>query len=194
MLLLGKPSIDRIQRFLDDQRLLDLSYPSVGATALNPPPGYVMDHTRIGLGAGEKVFDAAKAGLEQWEHFRLSWLEAWPSDTPIRTGEVVAIIARTAGVTWMNACRIVNVVDEDGRIRRFGYAYGTLPDHAAKGEERFLIEWDRSDDSVWYDILAVSRPRHVLAKLGYPIVRRLQKKFGRDSAAAMKRWQGVPDG
>jgi uncharacterized protein (UPF0548 family) len=50
-----------------------------------------------------------------------------------------------------------------------------------------MIEWDQSDDSVWYDILAFSRPQHVLARLGYPVVRRLQKKFARDSAAVMQR-------
>ena len=48
------------------------------------------------------------------------------------------------------------------------------------------MEW-QEDDSVWYDILAFSRPNHFLARLGYPIVRRLQRRFARDSAAAMKR-------
>jgi uncharacterized protein (UPF0548 family) len=48
-----------------------------------------------------------------------------------------------------------------------------------------LIEWDRADNSVWYDILAFSRPSHILAWLGYPIVRRTQKRFGRESAAAV---------
>ena len=55
------------------------------------------------------------------------------------------------------------------------------------GEERFLIEWDRTDDSVWYDILAFSRPRHLLARLGYPFVRLMQKRFGRESGAAVLR-------
>jgi uncharacterized protein (UPF0548 family) len=50
-----------------------------------------------------------------------------------------------------------------------------------------LVEWDRSDDSVWYDILAFSRPRHFLARLGYPWMRRAQKRFGRESAAVMRR-------
>jgi uncharacterized protein (UPF0548 family) len=100
---------------------------------------------------------------------------------------VVAILARSIGLWWLNACRIVMVVDEDGPVKRFGFAYGTLPDHAGSGEERFLVEWDREDDSVWYDILAFSRPRHFLARLGYPWVRRVQKKFGRESAAVMRR-------
>jgi uncharacterized protein (UPF0548 family) len=81
----------------------------------------------------------------------------------------------------------VYVVDESGPISKFGFAYGTLPGHVESGEERFLIEWDRADDSVWYDILAFSRPNHILIRLGYPIVRRTQKRFGRDSAASMLR-------
>jgi uncharacterized protein (UPF0548 family) len=87
----------------------------------------------------------------------------------------------------MNASRIVYVVDEAGPMTRFGFAYGTLPDHVETGEERFLIEWDRADNRVRYDILAFSRPRHVLARLGNPMMRRMQKKFGRDSVAAMLR-------
>jgi uncharacterized protein (UPF0548 family) len=67
----------------------------------------------------------------------------------------------------------------------FGFAYGTLPGHVERGEERFLVEWDQGDDAVWYDILAFSRPNHLLTRLGYPVVRRLQKRFGRDSAATV---------
>ena len=191
MLFLRRPTAEAIRAFLASQARLDLTYSAVGATATTPPAGYVVDHTRIKLGAGEKVFAAAKAALERWQQFRLGWLEASPEDTPIKEGQVVAILARSIGLWWLNACRIVAVVDEDGPVKRFGFAYGTLPDHAGSGEERFLVEWDREDDSVWYDILAFSRPRHFLARLGYPWVRRVQKRFGRESAAAMRRAVGA---
>jgi len=78
-------------------------------------------------------------------------------------------------------------MEEDGHVKRFGFAYGTLPGHVESGEERFLIEWDRADNCVWYDILAFSRPRHILAWLGYPWVRHLQKRFRQESGAAMCR-------
>ena len=187
MLFLRRPTAEAIRAFLASQARLDLTYSAVGATTTNPPAGYVVDHTRMRLGAGEKVFAAAKAALERWQQFRLGWLEASPEDTPIQEGQVVAILARSIGLWWLNACRIVAVVHEDGLVKRFGFAYGTLPDHAGSGEERFLIEWDREDDSVWYDILAFSRPQHFLARLGYPVVRLTQKRFGRESAAAMCR-------
>ena len=70
-------------------------------------------------------------------------------------------------------------------MRRTGFAYGTLPAHAEIGEERFAVEWQLADDSVWYDLYAFSRPGHLLARLGYPIARRLQRRFARESKQAM---------
>lgn len=187
MLSLRKPSPEDIRQFLTAQAKLDFSYSAIGATATTPPADYVVDHTRIKLGEGEAAFTAAKASLENWQQFNLGWLEAWSPGTPIKPGEVVAVLARAIGLWWLNACRIVYLIDEAGPITKFGFAYGTLPDHAGSGEERFLIEWDHTDDSVWYDILAFSRPQHFLVRLGYPMVRRTQKQFGRESAAAMLR-------
>jgi uncharacterized protein (UPF0548 family) len=185
---LRKPSSLTIRDFLATQADLDLTYPVVGTPATLPPTGYVADHTRVRLGEGEAAFRAAKAALARWVHFRLGWVEAWPADTPLKVGECVAVVARVLGLWWLNACRIVYVVDDEtGPTCRFGFAYGTLPGHAEAGEERFLVEWNRADDGVWYDIFAFSRPRHPLARLGYPLTRRVQKRFARDSAAAMQK-------
>ena len=70
-------------------------------------------------------------------------------------------------------------------MKRFGFAYGTLTEHAESGEERFTVEWNRDDDKVWYDILAFSRPRQMPARLGYPFSRSLQRKFANASKVAM---------
>ena len=185
MLSQRKPATGSIRRFLNVQAKLDFSYAAVGATAGPLPAGFVVDRTRVKLGEGEPVFQAAKAALRRWKQFDLDWLEAWPPETPIQAGEVVTIAARVLGLWWLNACKIVYVVDDSGPIRRFGLAYGTLPGHVGRGEERFLVEWDQVANSVWYGILAFSRPNHFLTRLGYPIVRRAQKRFGRESAAAM---------
>jgi uncharacterized protein (UPF0548 family) len=185
MFLFRKPSVPAIRAFLDSQARLDFTYPAVGATAAEPPPGYVVDHTRIRLGAGRSTFIAAQAALRSWEHFRLGWVEpCWP-DTPIEPGQVIAVLAHVCGLWCLNACRIVYIVNEEEPSRRFGFAYGTLPDHVESGEERFAVEWNREDDSVWYDVLAFSRPNQLLIWLGHPLVRRLQRRFARDSTAAM---------
>lgn len=188
---LRKPDAESIRQFRQAQAKLDFSYSAVGATAKVPPAGYVVDHTRIKLGSGEVIFEAAKSALRCWEHFYLGWVEASPTDTAIKAGEVVAVMGRVLGLWWLNACRIVYVVDEVGPITRFGFAYGTLPGHAESGEERFLIEWDRRDDDVWYDILAFSRPNYFVTKLAYPLVRCFQKKFARDSSAEMVKAVGT---
>jgi len=186
MYLLRKPSSEAIRAFIASQINLNFTYHAVGATAAQPPPGYVVDHTRVRLGAGKSVFHAAQAGLRSWQHFQLGWIEPCYPSTPIEPGSVVAVLGNYCGLWSLNACRIIYTVDEQGPVTRFGFAYGTLPDHIESGEERFAIEW-LADDSVWYDIVAFSRLNQWLARLGYPLIRRLQRRFARDSAAAMIR-------
>ena len=182
-----KPATESVRTFLFDQKNRDFTYSAVGATEGTPPAGFVVDHTRIMLGKGEQTFEAAKNAIQCWEHFQLGWVETSSRDTPIEKGQVVGILARVFGLWCLNACRIVAVADEAGLIHRYGFVYGTLPGHVESGEERFQVEWNHSDDTVWYDILAFSRPHHLFARIGYPMVRKLQRKFARDSAAAMQR-------
>jgi uncharacterized protein (UPF0548 family) len=192
MIRLRKPDAGKLRAFLDAHAGLGFTYPAVGATATAPPAGYSVDHVRTKLGEGERAFTAASAALERWAQFQLGWVEAWPLANSIEVGEAVVVVAHFFGLWWLNACRIVYVVDERGPVARFGFAYGTLPGHAESGEERFLVEWDHGDGSVWYDILAFSRPSHVLARLGGPLARRFQARFRRDSTAAMQRAVNEP--
>jgi uncharacterized protein (UPF0548 family) len=187
VLSLRKPSAETIRRFLNRQADLPFTYEGVGTTADTPPAGYVVDRTRIQLGTGEAAFDAAVAALRRWEQFRLGWVQVGFPETPIEVGQVVAVMGQAVGMWWTNACRIVYTVDEPGPSRKFGFAYGTLPGHVERGEERFMLEWNPADDSVWYSILAFSRPNRFSSRIGYPVVRRLQRRFGQQSAAAMLR-------
>ena len=160
MLSLRRPSTGAIREFLASQSKLGFTYTAVGATASLPPADYVVDHTRIKLGQGEEVFMKAKAALGRWQQFRLGWVEVWSPETPIQTGEVVAVIARNLGLWWLNACRIVYVLDEPGSVSRYGFAYGTLPDHAGTGEERFLsngiVCLGRSGMTSWRSLARIS--------------------------------------
>ena len=185
MLSLRQPSAETLRAFLASQAPLRFTYPAVGATATVPPAGYEVGHIRLKLGEGEEAFERARAAVGRWDQFRLGWVEAWSPDAPIQAGVVVAVFARMFGLWLLNACRVVYVVDEPGPLRRFGFAYGTLPDHVETGEERFLVEWDRASGEVWYDILAFSRPHGVLTRLGQSFARRAQERFRKESAAAM---------
>jgi uncharacterized protein (UPF0548 family) len=116
----------------------------------------------------------------------LGWVTVHPPEAPLAPGTAVAVVARHHGFWSMNPCRIVRAFDDDvDGVRRFGFAYGTLPGHGAAGEERFTVEWRRADDAVWYDLYALSRPAHPLMRLGYPVARRLQRRFARESMRAM---------
>ena len=184
MFLLRQPTEAILRRFISSQRDLPFSYPEVGATRTGPPAGYSVDHNRIRLGEGRETFMRASDALSKWRHFELGWASVMPHGSPMETGTTVAVQAHTFGFWSLNACRIVYTINEDGPVKRFGFAYGTLPDHAECGEERFMIEC-LADNSIWYDIYAFSRPQKTIVKLGLPWARRLQKRFGRESLAAM---------
>jgi uncharacterized protein (UPF0548 family) len=187
MFMLRQPSSRRIERFLTAQRDRPFSYAAVGASHDQPPPEYTLDHNRIQLGAGSATFTRAVAALRRWEMFRLGWVQlCWPA-APIAVGTTVGVLAQALGLWSLNACRIVYQIEQDGAVQRYGFAYGTLPGHVERGEERFTVEWHHDDDSVWYDLLAFSQPNHVFALIGYPLVRALQKRFARDSKQAMLR-------
>jgi len=167
MFFLRKPTPADIESFLASQRKYGFSYPEVGATLAQLPAGYTHDHNRVELGRGAGVYRRACEALRSWQMFKL-----------------VAAMFRHFGFWSLNSARVIYVFSED---RRFGFAYGTLPDHAEQGEERFSIEWSADDDVVFYDILAFSRPRQWPARLAPPIARALQRKFVRDSKAVMVR-------
>lgn len=114
MLSLRKPTAESIRRILSEQAKLDLSYSAVGATADTPPSEYVVDRTRIELGSGKSVFHSTRAALQRWDQFRLGWMEPWPPETPIQSGQAVVIVVWAVGVWWLNSCRIICVVDESG--------------------------------------------------------------------------------
>jgi uncharacterized protein (UPF0548 family) len=181
------PPTEAIQQFLSSQSHLDFTYPAVGATATTPPPGYNLDHNRIHLGSGQKIFQTAKSALRIWKHFDLGWVKAIPQEPTITPGVTVAVAGRAFGLWCLMACRIVYVFDTAGDTSKYGFAYGTLPAHTETGEERFLIEWNHHDDSVHYDILAFSKPHGLLPHFANPCLRQLQRRFAQDSKAAMRR-------
>jgi uncharacterized protein (UPF0548 family) len=182
-----RPSDDEIRAFIADQAPRPFSYADVGATRGTPPAGYSCDHNRVALGSGRATFERAVAALRGWQMFAVGGVElCWPT-APIAVGTTVAILAGERGIWSLNACRIVYLLDEAGPVTRTGFAYGTLPEHGVRGEERFAIEWERATDQVSYDLLAMSQPSSLLIALARPLLRRVQQRFARQSLAAMRR-------
>ncbi len=184
MFTLQEPWEEELERFLRSQQDSHFSYPEVGASKRGAPPGYTADHNRVRLGEGEEVFERAVESLRGWRMFDIGWLRIFPARASIEPGTTIGLLARHLGFWSLGACRIVYLVQESADVRRYGFAYGTLPEHAERGEERFTVEL-RRDGSVWYDLYAFSRPNHPLVRAGYPLGRLVQRRFARDSLRAM---------
>ena len=187
MFYLRPPSSDEIHCRIALQSDSAFSYPEVGASARELPDGYNVDRNRVLLGSGESTWLGAVQSIREWQMFSMPWVRLYWPTSPIEAGTTVAVLVNHFGFCSLNIARIVYTVNEDDPVCRFGFAYGTLEEHAERGEERFTVEWDRSKNQVWYNILAFSRPNKTLARLGYPLARLLQKKFAKASKSAMLR-------
>ncbi|MBT8492913.1 MAG: DUF1990 domain-containing protein [Deltaproteobacteria bacterium] len=189
-----KPSTRRIRTFVDRQRQLEFNYPSVGATRdLDASADgrmlgdYNVDAARVTVGRGSEAFARATEAIKRWKMFELGWVQlCWP-DTRICTGSAVAILARVARGWLLNASRIAYTIEETGSRDRYGFGYGTLPGHLLRGEEKFMVTWDRESNQVDFELIAMSRPGQLFSWLSYPLVRRLQRRFRREACQAMQR-------
>ena len=184
MFLLNRPSAQDVRRFLAASCDLPLSYDPLGL-AEHGRAGFNVDEQITVIGSGQTAFERAIAALTEWRHFELGWVELFPRRASIAPGTVVAVAVRHLGFWSLNGCRVVYAIGAQ-RDRTFGFAYGSLTNHAERGEEIFQVSFRPETGEVSYRIRAVSRPRAPLARLGYPFTRLLQARFRRDSARALR--------
>ena len=185
MFLAWRPSPVVIDRFLRDSQELPLSYGPIGIVN-GKTPCHNLDEQVVAIGRGKPDFERARAALVAWKQFDIGWVTTFPSHAPVDVGTVVAVLIRHLGFWSLNGCRVLYHVGSPDDEARFGFACGTLTNHAEGGEELFEVLLDRDTDEVLYRIRATSWPRAALARVGNPIVRLLQARFRRDSAATMK--------
>ena len=184
MIRLQRPSSTQIGALLSGCDA-PFSYPEIGATADADALGriardYYVDRHRFALGTGRALLERARAALFAWRHFEIPWLALEGGAAPAAPGQVVATLARVAGIWFLNPCRVVYAEES-------AFAYGTLPGHVERGEERFAIRYDSVSEQVYYEITAFSRPAALLAQLGLPFARRTQKRFAASSGEALRR-------
>ncbi|MBY0399560.1 DUF1990 domain-containing protein [Myxococcota bacterium] len=175
------------------------SYSEVGATRHSASlealrARYAIDRRRFALGRGRPLFEAARTALFTWRHFEIPWLELEGRADPVREGQAVATLTRVLGVWFLNPCRVVYREDAEGSPVEVAFAYGTLEGHVASGEERFSLRFDPTSGDVVFEILAFSRPASVLTRIGRPYMRRIQRRFAGDAAAALGRACGGQGG
>ena len=166
---------------------MSLSYAPIGIARARSVAGFRIDEATVVVGHGDADFARAVDALTAWKHMRLGWLEVIPREPSIDVGTTVLVMVRHVGMWSLNGCRVVYSVEEStGVYTSFGFAYGTLTEHAERGEEIFEVRFDRRSGDVVYRIRAASQPRALLAKFGSPLARHLQERFRRDSCEAMR--------
>ena len=185
MFLFRRPSQHELEEFIARSRDLPLSYNPIGI-AKESPHGFKVDEASGVIGHGEPGFARAKLALAEWRHFDFGWVELFPRAAAIEPGSVVAILVHHLGFWSLNGCRIVYTVGDRRTGPSFGFAYGTLTNHAELGEEIFEVSLMPESQEVIYRIRAVSKPRATMARIGYPFTRMIQARFRRDSIIALR--------
>jgi uncharacterized protein (UPF0548 family) len=187
MFLPVRPSQLAVDRFLRDSEKLPLSYDAVGIAMSGTHRGD-RDEQVVAIGSGGEDFELARRALMSWRHYDMNWVTLYSRGSRVSVGDVVAVLILHLGFWSLNGCRVLYTVgDPSDDTQRYGFAYGTLTNHAEGGEELFEVFIEPSTGQVMYRIKAISWPRAALARVGYPIVRLLQSRFRRDSAAALQR-------
>ena len=185
MFLTRRPSNRAIEEFIQESSRLPLSYKQIGIAKQQHTSGFKTDEASAVIAHGGDAFDKAKLALRNWQQFDFGWVELFPRNASIEPGTNVAVLVHHIGFWSLNGCRVVYLIDDRESV--FGFAYGTLTNHAEMGEEIFEVSLDAETEEVTYRISAVSKPRATLAQIGYPITRVLQARFRRDSILAMER-------
>lgn len=179
MFRFGRVSPGELAAIAERARPTQPTYDAVGASLTGArPAGFHHHEDSIALpargGGASTGFDAAAEGLRRWAAHRHAGLVVAPSEPPAE-GATVAVAAPVGIVTAVAVCRVVAVVDAPGR---YGFAYGTLPGHPECGEEAFVVE--RGDDGgVTFRVVSFSRPAELLARLGGPVTRVVQRRTTR---------------
>lgn len=162
-----------------------LTYTEVGATRLGPlPKGYHHLHHRTRVGQGADDFAAAGAAVTEWRMHRASGTRVKSSAARAEPGSTVTMALGVGPLRLAATCEVIwTAYGEEGRT---GFGYGTLAGHPEIGEECFVV--DLADDgTVWFTVMAFSRPGVWYARLAGPIVPRVQLWYARRLGRTLRR-------
>ena len=141
-----------------------MTYTEQGATAADMPAGYRHVRAAKRIGYGRLRFEQAAAAVLRSGMLRGAGLRVDATTDVARVG--TDVLGRLG--PFVAPCRVVYVLDEPDRR---GFAYGSLPGHAVRGEELFAVRYDPSDGAVYAEVAAFSRPATWWSRLGNPILR-----------------------
>lgn len=148
----------------------ELTYTEVGATAGDLPPGYHHVRAHRVIGHGRDDFERAADALLAGEAQRRAGARVEASEIPLRIGTRVTMRLGLGILSLRVPCLVV-WARRSGTSA--GFAYGTLPGHPERGEERFTLTLQPAGE-VTFDIAAFSAPGRWFTRLGSPLGRLVQ--------------------
>ncbi|MFD4949046.1 DUF1990 family protein [Streptomyces sp. NPDC058239] len=160
------------------------TYPEVGATRLGPlPDGYHHLHHRTRVGRGRADFEAAGAAVTGWRMHRTSGAGVQASADRAEAGVTVRVSLGAGPLRFTAPCRVVWAAYEKDLA---GFGYGTLVGHPECGEESFVVE-SADDGTVWFTVMAFSRPAAWYTRLAGPLVPLTQRWYARRLGSTLRR-------
>ena len=179
---LRRPSEVDLDRLLARCKDDGLTYAPIGCSlSESTPEHFTRRHWSTTFGSGD-AFALAVDALSHWRVQANSGLVV-RSDGPMAVGTNVAMSAPLPLAGFVDVtCRVVAIVDEPDR---YGFAYGTLSVHPERGEEAFVVT--REEDSLRFDVTAVSSHANPVMRLAAPIADRLQAAASARYLRAMER-------
>jgi len=186
MMTLKRPTDESIHQMLNLAAESPPTYKSSGIENA-APRGFNKDTASFRLGTGRKGWEAAKLAIEDWAIFPTEMVSMVRLSDKIEVGTTVAVLFQGLGILTINPARIHSVTNEvNDEFHRFGFTYVTLQGHAECGEELFCVQWNKATDKVTYELVAISKPNHILARLGYFYSRMMQARFRKLSGKSMQ--------
>ncbi|MBF4458138.1 DUF1990 family protein [Pseudoclavibacter sp. VKM Ac-2867] len=161
----------------------ELTYAEVGATAEKRlPSGYHHVRESLVIGHGRGTFERAATELLEGQAQRRAGADVQLSDVPLRKGSRVVMRLRIGPLRFRIPCLVVWA---ERTSTSCGFAYGTLPGHPERGEERFEVRLTETG-AVVFSIVAFSAPGRWFTRIGGPIARRVQTRMTRRYLEALR--------
>jgi uncharacterized protein (UPF0548 family) len=197
-IFLRRPSDKKVRSLIKQNHDDDVSHSQVGSTrewdsqmfSSTSNRKYVGPdlhlHSRHSIGSGERDFSKAASAVRAGVCFDLGWVSC-VQQNPFEDGDTFSLLARAFGIWTASFCRVIYTLDEENsELHVVSFGFGTLPNHAAKGEERLSVQLEKTTGKVDLLIGSYSRPQSWLSRVFYFYFRYQQSKFAAQAAARIR--------
>lgn len=184
MIGLRKYDNEKLEKLIENKNKIQLSYEDIGlAKRQQSPPNYHTNSYSTKIGQGRKVYEHAQQIITDLDHLQFNWISCHTSTDKLGLGTFISIQSRLLGLRGLAISQIIEIIDrEDSNTIEYGYVMGTTHYHIVRGEEAFIIKYEKDTGIVTYTIYSYSKTNGLLVTLASPLIRNKQRQFVRSAA------------